>query len=1425
MSEPTVNLLQKESYFFNDRRLLYAVSLFLLFIINPLTVRPVYTQSGVLLHYWNFNNSAELLTATYTLGDSNLVINLEGSDAFQADTGQSFFAENARNGDTAGNHLRVNYPLSVTLIFNIPTTGYKNITIKYETRRSGQGSGIQEISYTTDGSTYQILTTIMVLDAVPVLHTLDFSAIEATNENANFGIRIRFLTGSGGVAGNNRFDNLTVEGQRTGMPQVVQPVDLQEGIENANPIMVDLNQVFSDPDNDPLTFTAFSANPDMVGAVFESGPGILTIQFKQCGDAWVTVSAADGNNPSVSTRFRVLVYPSAHILANGFYAFTEWDPGQTESIYPSHALFLQSNMDDPGLNDPLLYPYFIAHDEYHTDDTEVIGFPYNTTRRTRLNGLGKEGIAFINTGRGRDLGGFLLALNTHNITTGVIDWLADTIQFNDREYAIRLQYRVGFTGEFRDVMVADQPVEYLRNEVTGYPHNFGSIPLPDDAYNQEYVQFLWRYYFVSGSSGTRAQLRLDNILVHAEADSVLVVEKQGNGSGSVTSIPDGINCGATCIAQFVAGTQVTLNAVLEPSSVFLGWTGSCAGQGRTCTFIVGQSSVVAAIFEPVHRIYLPVVRRAANIVINEFMASNSSTLADEDGDYSDWIELYNRGVTAVSLRGVGLSDNLDPFRWTFPDITLNPGQYLLVWASGKNRTTSGASLHTNFSISADGELLRLTDPAGKTIDAIGPIALPQDISYGLKPDGGSEWYFFDHPTPRGSNISSGYKEILAPPIFSRIGGFYAEGFNLTLTATDPDVTILYTMDGSIPEPGNLNGVTYFYKNQYPQKPGDPFGEKLNGAYRSHIYSQPIRIIDRTNEPDKLTHISTTFDKDPSYYFPVKPVFKGTVIRARAIKPGALPSAVQTHTFFVTLKTSTRYSLPVISLSMQENTLFDYDDGVYVAGTVFDTLRMTYPDLFFDMFAPANYYRNSQEWEYPAHMELFEISQTQTVLSQDIGFWTHGKGSRSLPRKSLALYARNEYGASYLNYPIFPKLPYNNYKRLILRNSGQDENSTNFRDALIQRVVSNLHVATQAYRPAVIFINGEYWGIYNIREHYDKYYLNQAYGVNPENIDYLNGNCMVVEGDAQHYKETLNYIETNGLQSDQNYQYIQTRIDVDNFMDYQIANIYAVNTDWPSNNLDFWRLRTPEYDPQSQYGHDGRWRWLIFDMDLGFGLVENFTHNTLKFATMTGGPVYYPNPEWSTFLLRSFLENETFKVDFINRFADLMNTTFLPERVTGIIADMKQTIEPEMPEHIARWKRPVGMDIWNNNVNVMINFANQRPVYQRLHIREQFGIESDVNVTLNVSNPKQGYIRINTIDITANTPGVSETPYPWIGIYFKGIPVKVTAMPRPGYAFAGWVEYPEQKSATIKVLSTEDLTLTARFESRVYLPIATWGISR
>ncbi len=265
----------------------------------------------------------------------------------------------------------------------------------------------------------------------------------------------------------------------------------------------------------------------------------------------------------------------------------------------------------------------------------------------------------------------------------------------------------------------------------------------------------------------------------------------------------------------------------------------------------------------------------------------------------------------------------------------------------------------------------------------------------------------------------------------------------------------------------------------------------------------------------------------------------------------------------------------------------------------------------------------------------------------------------------------------------------------------------------------------------------------------------------------------------------------------------------------IANIFARNTDWPGANIDFWRLQTPGYRPDAPYGHDGRWRWLMIDMDFSFGFVGGataYTHDTLSFATAPGG-TEHPNPAWSTFLLRSFLQNQTFREGFINRFADQLNSAFGSDRVIALIDAFQHRIAPEMPEHVRRWRRPASMDGWNGSVNRMRTFAQHRPDYQRLHIVDHFGLAGQYTLTLDVPAAAGGRLRVNTIDLCPQrTPGVPDPAHPWSGIYFLGVPVTVAAIPEPGYHLDGWSDLPAGERPLERTLDPAgDLSLTARFE--------------
>ena len=185
-----------------------------------------------------------------------------------------------------------------------------------------------------------------------------------------------------------------------------------------------------------------------------------------------------------------------------------------------------------------------------------------------------------------------------------------------------------------------------------------------------------------------------------------------------------------------------------------------------------------------------------------------------------------------------------------------------------------APLHANFSISGAGEEVVLTQPDGTRIDELPPTALPGDVSIGRAEGEGNAWFYLDEATPGAPNLSAPYASILEEaPVFSLPGGFYTNAFDLTIAYADPDpdIMILYTLDGSDPDINHLGGTTYTYKNQYPQEPGDPFGAFLTNTFQSHVYDLPIPILDPQNEPNRLTMIAITAESNPDY-FPTEPVY-------------------------------------------------------------------------------------------------------------------------------------------------------------------------------------------------------------------------------------------------------------------------------------------------------------------------------------------------------------------------------------------------------------------------------------------------------------------------------------------------------------------------------------------------------------------------
>lgn len=685
------------------------------------------------------------------------------------------------------------------------------------------------------------------------------------------------------------------------------------------------------------------------------------------------------------------------------------------------------------------------------------------------------------------------------------------------------------------------------------------------------------------------------------------------------------------------------------------------------------------------------------VVINEFVSNNVSTLQDEDGDYSDWIELYNTSNSPINLLNYRLSDDANYLnKWIFPELIILPHSHLLVFASGKNRLNL-SELHTNFKISSNGEDLYLSDDVETVIDRTHSIELSADESYCRILDGIMEGIVTIVSTPGSSNISNGGIWSSHP------SGFYESSFELELNAIDDNQQVHYTLNGEIP------------------------------TVNSKLYSEPISIYNISQDPYSISGIPTTPLSGPSQLYdfiweePVS-VYKCNVIRYAAFEGGNIQSEIYSKTYFVDPEIKDKYDVPIVSIVTDSLNFFDYESGIYIPGKRFD-------EEGFSWWPAGNYHNRGELWERDIHITLFN-SFGEIGFETNAGIRMRGNASAPNPQKSFNVYFRNEYGMNKTSYPVFnnPEIEY--YKRLIFRNSGSDFLNTHFRDAMLQEIMSNMDLENQDFKPSILFINGEYWGIHNVREKYDKYYFKYKYGINENEVNILKKCGEIEEGSNVDYYSLVDYIEQNDISSDANYLYVSDKLDINNFIDFQIAEIYYANYDWPCNNFKIWK------DNQV----DSKWRFLIYDLDFTFGFNDLCLYSKASMEHATSTDDDWPHCECSNVIFRKLLNNEDFRNLFISKFADHLETTFNVDRVTNIISEFKTTYENMIEEHIARWSYPASVSDWEDEIETLKEFAIERPCYMTDDIINHFDLaDFDFDCSTDVFEP----VRSNNLVVFPN----------------------------------------------------------------------------
>ncbi|MHC4323801.1 MAG: lamin tail domain-containing protein, partial [Planctomycetota bacterium] len=635
------------------------------------------------------------------------------------------------------------------------------------------------------------------------------------------------------------------------------------------------------------------------------------------------------------------------------------------------------------------------------------------------------------------------------------------------------------------------------------------------------------------------------------------------------------------------------------------------------------------------------------------MASNNDTASDPQGQYDDWIEIWNSGVDPVNIGGMYLTDNLSiPDKWRIPGnnptlTTIPAGGYLLIWA---DEDTADFGLHADFKLSADGEEIGLFDSDGITlIDSISFPEQTRDISFGRDPESNGEKRFFAIPTP-GVENNGAYIDQVDSPEFSHERGFYDAPFYLTLATETKDAVIYYTLDGSEP---------YEFTGRFPT---------------GIIYTGPIYIT------------------------------SNTCLRARAIRQGWKSSAIKTNSYLINASETVK-SLPIISLVGDEGKTFYEPDGVMAIvggsygsnGTWVSSGGNSHNN---PMRRGIEYERPvSFEWIMPEDNSGFQVDCGLRVHGSDYmrpryrrqdGYWS-GNG-----KFAFRLYFRDKYGPSWLEYPLFP-FEVERFKSIVIRGGHNDRVNPFIKDELIRRLQKDMGHVASGGTMANLFINGEYKGYFNPCEHIKDAFCQEWYGSDePWDVMTMSG---IRDGNTVGWNKMLNYARNNDLSDDTHYQEIGKQIDIPAFIDYLILQLWSANWDWPQNN---WSAAAEQSD-------NGIWRFFIWDAEGTFESRDLYRSGFTDFPSWASGAKGLNNlQDPIAQIYRALKDNPAFGQTFGDRLhKHLYNRGALTEanitrRFTELRDEMSGVI-PNMHTYILSTWVP-------NRPNIFLDICAQQGVY-------------------------------------------------------------------------------------------------------------------
>lgn len=641
----------------------------------------------------------------------------------------------------------------------------------------------------------------------------------------------------------------------------------------------------------------------------------------------------------------------------------------------------------------------------------------------------------------------------------------------------------------------------------------------------------------------------------------------------------------------------------------------------------------------------------ATVLLNEVCAKNLTGITDADGNTGDWVELINVSGQDITLDGWGLSDDPDrPFRWTFPEDTVLGGganNILLVFADGQDGY-DGTNLHAKFSLSRSGETLVLTAPDGTTVDTLEYPAMEYDLTYGRLPGSADRVGVLTGPTPGAANSLDFLEETVLPADwgtveFSAPAGFYEDEFQLTLSADDPDAVILYTLDGSVPDTD------------------------------SPVYTGPISIKSRAGEDNDYVSLPTVLHDGwllgYAYRCAPDPVDKATTVTARLWKDGTLGEAVSVQTYWVGVDSG---SLPVVSLTCEADDLFG-PEGIYVAGQTYYTMQK------YGAESPQGNFNGSEKVD--GRLQILAPDGSDAWQGETTVRISGGWSRQGVQQKNLHLKLQNDATADILDAaPGGDALD-----TLVLRGMG---NGTVYpalhQDAFLSNYLYDTDVGCQYNVPVTLFLQDEYWGVYTIRESKNTDFYERHYGIQEKDLI-----CPGTTDDetAQPEKSAFGLgVDALDATTEEGKAWVETNVDVDEYIRYTIAQMYTYNADGMfngGNNSVLWK--SAKVDESNPYA-DGRWRFLLNDLDATMidYEVDPFAYlleNDFSFENCENSPWYSVIDN----LFQKLWQDPDFRQRFAAEFRSEMATTYAPENIGPAFDAWVDLLRPEVERDLARLK--------------------------------------------------------------------------------------------------------------------------------------------